>query len=294
MSILKLLAAPKGKTLEFKEKIPTSLAIAKTVCAFSNGAGGSIIIGIRDRDKTLIGIDELEISDTEEQVSSIIYDIIEPIPSFTTTIHNIEEKLLLRVEVYPGRLKPYHLKKKGELEGTFVRVGSTNRKADLEIIEELRRQRINVSFDETAILDATIEELEPENLDFYLRMRTEVRGIPKSEIDNNFLKKKRFALQMNGSMRPTVAGILLFSYEPDVYLSGAVIKCARFKGNEMDEFIDQRIVSGPLSTQVEEATTCFKRNIRRGAKIKDLYRKEAYEYPEQAVKEALVNQQFPF
>jgi predicted HTH transcriptional regulator len=289
MSILRLLAAPESRTLEFKEKMPSALAIAKTVCAFSNGAGGSIIIGIRDRDRALIGIDELEISDVEEQVANITYEMLEPIPSFNTTIYNIEGKLLLKVEVYPGRLKPYHLKEKGEMEGTFVRVGSTNRKADPEIIEELRRQRMNISFDETAVQEAGIEELEPENLAFYFRMREKVRGIPENEINSNFLKKKRFALQLNGSIYPTVAGVLLFSTEPDIYLPGALIRCARFKDNEMDEFLDQRIISGPLFSQVEEAIAFFKRNIRRGAKIEGLYRKEAYEYPEKAIKEALVN-----
>ncbi|MHC1757470.1 MAG: RNA-binding domain-containing protein [Methanosarcina sp.] len=289
MSILRLLAAPESRTLEFKEKMPSALAIAKTVCAFSNGAGGSIIIGIRDRDKTLIGIDELEISDVEEQAANITYEMLEPIPSFNTTIYNIEGKLLLKVEVYPGRLKPYHLKEKGEMEGTFVRIGSTNRKADPEIIEELRRQRMNISFDETVVQEAGIEELEPENLAFYFRMREKVRGIPENEINSNFLKKKRFALQLNGSIYPTVAGVLLFSTEPDIYLPGALIRCARFKDNEMDEFLDQRIISGPLFSQVEEAIAFFKRNIRRGAKIEGLYRKEAYEYPEKAIKEALVN-----
>lgn len=215
--------------------------------------------------------------------------MLEPLPSFNTTIHNIEGKLLLKVEVYPGRLKPYHLKEKGEMEGTFVRVESTNRKADTEIIEELWRQRMNISFDETAVRDAGLEELEPENLAFYFRMREKIRGIPESEINNNFFEKKRFALQSNGSIFPTVAGILLFSNEPDIYIPGAVIRCARFKGNEMDEFLDQRIVSGPLFNQVEETITFFKRNIRRGAKIEGLYRKEAYEYPEKAIREAIVN-----
>lgn len=289
MSILKLLAAPESRTLEFKEKMPSALAIAKTVCAFSNGAGGSIVIGIRDRDKTLIGIDELEIPDVEEQVANITYEMLEPIPSFNTTIHNIEGKLLLKIEVYPGRLKPYHLKNKGEMEGTFVRVGSTNRKADPEIIEELRRQRMNIGFDETAVQTASLEELQPENLAFYFKMRKKVRGIPENEINSSFFEKKRFALRLNGSFYPTVAGILLFSSEPDIHLSGAVIKCARFKGNEMDEFLDQRIVSGPIFKQIEEALTFFKRNISRGAKIEGLYRKEAYEYPEKAIREALVN-----
>ena len=120
-------------------------------------------------------------------------------------------------------------------------------------------------------------------------MREQVRGIPENEINSNFFNKKRFALQSNGIIIPTVAGILLFSSEPDIHTPGAVIRCARFKGNEMDEFLDQRIVSGPLFNQVEEAIAFFKRNIRRGAKIEGLYRKEAYEYPEKAIKEALVN-----
>ena len=62
--------------------MPSALAIAKTVCAFSNGAGGSIIIEIRDRDRALIGIDELDISDVEEHVANITYEMLEPIPSF--------------------------------------------------------------------------------------------------------------------------------------------------------------------------------------------------------------------
>ena len=36
-----------SKTLEFKEQIPSNLSIAKTVIAFSNTAGGKLIIGVR-------------------------------------------------------------------------------------------------------------------------------------------------------------------------------------------------------------------------------------------------------
>jgi ATP-dependent DNA helicase RecG len=80
-------------------------------------------------------------------------------------------------------------------------------------------------------------------------MREQVRGVPGNEINTNFFKKKRFALQSNGSIYPTVVGILLYSNEPENYLPGAMIRCARFKGNEMDEFLDQQIVSGPLFNQ---------------------------------------------
>ena len=289
MSIQDLLSSPENKTLEFKETMPTPQAIAKTACSFSNGGGGTILIGVEDKNKTITGIDEQEIHILEEKIANIVYTIVEPTPSNHITIHNVDGKLLLKIDVFPGSLKPYHLKSKGELEGTFIRVGSTNRKADIETIEGLRRQRMNISFDETSVIDASLEELHTKKIEFYLNKREEVRDIPKVEPDTKFLKKIKAIQQQNGSIYPTAAGILLFSSEPEKYIPGAIIKCARFKGTEMDEFIDQKIIKGSLFSQIEETIAFFKKNVKRGAKIEGVYRKEEYEYPETAIREAVVN-----
>jgi ATP-dependent DNA helicase RecG len=289
MSIQDLLSSPESKTLEFKETMPTPQAIAKTACAFVNGGGGSIIIGVGDKDKKIIGIDELTISDLEEKISNIVYTMVEPTPAFNAMVYNIEGKLLLKVDIFPGSLKPYHLKNKGELEGTYIRLGSTNRKADLEIIEELRRRRMNIGFDEIEILEATVDELDRENIETYLNKREKARDIPQAEPDTDFLTKIKAIKQHNGTVHPTVAGILLFSNEPEHHIPGAVVKCARFMGNDMDEFIDQRIITGSIFTQAEETIAFFKKNIKRSAKIEGLYRTEKYEYPEKAIREALVN-----
>ncbi|MDW7777172.1 MAG: helix-turn-helix domain-containing protein [Methanosarcinales archaeon] len=289
MSIQDLLSSPESKTLEFKENMPSPQAIAKTACAFANGGGGSIIIGVGDRDKKIIGIDELTISDLEEKISNIVYTMVEPTPAFNAMVYNIEGKLLLKVEIFPGSLKPYHLKNKGEIEGTYIRLGSTNRKADLEIIEELRRRRMNIGFDEIEIMEATVDELDRENIELYLNKREKARDIPQAEPDTDFLQKIKAIKQHNGAGHPTVAGILLFSNQPEHHIPGAVVKCARFMGNDMDEFIDQRIITGSIFTQAEETIAFFKKNIRRSAKIEGLYRTEKYEYPEKAIREALVN-----
>jgi predicted HTH transcriptional regulator len=289
MSILDLISLPESKTLEFKETMPNPEAIAKTACGFANGGGGSIIIGVTDKDKKIIGINERDISDLEEKISNIVYTMVEPTPAFNTTVLNIEGKLLLKIEIFPGSLKPYHLKNKGEVEGTYIRLGSTNRKADIDTIEELRRRRMNIGFDEIEILEASIDDLVIGNIELYLEKREKARDIPRAVPDTEFLKKIKAVRQQNGTVHPTVAGILLFSNQPDNYIPGAVIKCARFKGNEMDEFIDQRIITGSLFTQAEETIAFFKKNIRRSAKIEGLYRTEEYEYPEKAIREALVN-----
>lgn len=120
MSIQNLLSSSESKTLEFKESMPTPLSIAKTACAFANSGGGSIIIGVADKDKKITGINELEIPDLEEKISNIVYTMVEPIPAFNTMVYNIKEKLLLKIEIFPGSLKPYHLKNKTEIDGTYI------------------------------------------------------------------------------------------------------------------------------------------------------------------------------
>jgi predicted HTH transcriptional regulator len=45
----------------------------------------------------------------------------------------------------PGANKPYYLKKLGPEDGIFVRIGSTNRKADSQVAAELRRQARNLN-----------------------------------------------------------------------------------------------------------------------------------------------------
>ena len=289
MSIHDLLASPEGKNLEFKEIMPNPLAIAKTACGFANGGGGSIIIGVSDKDRKIVGIDELDISELDEKVSNIVYTMVEPTPAFNAMVYNIEGKLLLKIEIFSGSLKPYHLKNKGEIEGTYIRLGSTNRKADHDTIEELRRRRMNIGFDEIEVQEASVEDLALENIELYLEKREKARDMPRAEPDTAFLKKIKAIKQHNETACPSVAGILLFSKEPENYIPGAVIRCARFMGNDMDEFIDQRIITGSLFTQAEETIAFFKKNIRRSAKIEGLYRTEEYEYPEKAIREALIN-----
>ncbi|MFQ6123373.1 MAG: ATP-binding protein [Candidatus Heimdallarchaeota archaeon] len=289
MSLSDLLTQPEGKSLEFKEKVPESLTLAKTACAFANGGGGTIIIGMRDKDRAIVGLEEGKIPVLEEKVANILHTTVEPMVASYITVHNREGMLILKVDIFPGSMKPYHLKGRDEVEGTYIRVGSTNRKADLETVEELRRQRMNICFDEVAVLEAREEELDHENIKYYLRKRREVRDIPEVEMTRDFLVKIRALKKIDDHAYPTVGGLLLFSKDPTKYLSSAVVKCARFKGQEMDEFLDQKEVVGPLFKQVEEVIAFFRRNVRRGAKREGVYRKEEYEYPLGAVREAVVN-----
>jgi ATP-dependent DNA helicase RecG len=86
---------------------------------------------------------------------------------------------------------------------------------------------------------------------------------------------------------PTNALVLLSSNES--FFEYARVKCARFKENDVGEFIDQKEFAGALYEQVDKAIKFAKQYIAKNGRIKDLQRVDEYEIPIVAIREALVN-----
>jgi len=74
-SIDRLIQQAEGKTLEFKRNLSSPKPVMKTLVAFSNTAGGKLIVGIDD-DHNIIGVDQP--LDEEERLSNLIADSISP------------------------------------------------------------------------------------------------------------------------------------------------------------------------------------------------------------------------
>ena len=73
------------------------------------------------------------------------------------------------------------------------------------------------------------------------------------------------------------------------YFQFSKTQCAVFKGNDRVVFLDKREFKGPLYSQIEDSIDFVLRNIRLGAKIEGLIRKEDYELPIEAIREMIVN-----
>lgn len=89
----------------------------------------------------------------------------------------------------------------------------------------------------------------------------------------------------DGSIHPTNAYVFLTGQ--DIFFSK--IQCGMFKGNTRAVFVDKRDYEGMLWQQVEEAFQFVLRNIRLGAKIEGIYRKDIYELPPDSVRELIIN-----
>jgi len=250
MKIEELLARQEGKTLEFKKDLSSHKNIIKTITAFANTAGGTLLIGVEDKSKAIIGInDPLE---GEEQLAGMIADSIEPRLVPDIDIINWEGRTLLAVEVFPSSLRPHNIKILGPEKGTLVRIGSTNRQADGPLREELARWAGHHSFDEEPM-----PEINPEAIDFGVAsgLFTGLR-----EWNENAIESLRLVTKHQGRLVPTVGGILLFSDQRERFFPDAWIQCGRFKGNDKADLLDQLDIKNHLPLALNDAFDFIKKH----------------------------------
>lgn len=276
MNIFDLIEHGESKTLEFKEQLPNNDSIAKTVIGFSNTSGGKLIIGVNDS-REIIGIDSENLFDLQDKIASIVFDRCYPniLPEIYTLNH--EGKLLLVIEVFRGNLLPYYLKSEGKNNGTYIRLGATNRKASFENIIELERQKRYLGYDEEVCYDVEFKTIDLLPL---LRRFDQVG----KKLDEGKLKNLKLIKEENTIIYPTNALMIVLGL-----FDHCSIKCARFKGVTMELFIDKKEYGGDIFSVLENAQNFILNHINLRGEIKGLYRTDTYEIPVVALREALIN-----
>lgn len=277
----------KGETdrIEFKREMPMhDKRYLKTVVAFANGLGGSVVFGIDDKALDVVGVPDGKLRKMEDGLASAISSACAPaiVPSFSR--ETIGGKTVLVVDIYPGRNTPYHIKAEG-LDGVYVRVGATTRKAEREQVEDLILRGGNRTY------DAVIREEEIVSEGAMMKLCRRITSVhaensgERIKVTPNMLEGWGVVKKIGGKWHPSVA----FQWLSTNNNHFARVQCAVFVDDERTEFIDRQEYSGSLIDQVEESYKFLLRSIRRGAKIEGLYRKDSYELPPEALREAIVN-----
>jgi ATP-dependent DNA helicase RecG len=198
----------------------------------------------------------------------------------------------------PAEQKPCYYKPAGLQRGAYIRVGNTNRQmTDYEIFGYVSA-RTQPTFDEELVREATLEDLDRDKLDEYIsRLR---RARPRAAyLDQPFeqvLKQLPIVRKGNGNLRPTLAGLLMFGKYPQEFEPQLVITYLQYYGVTETEptprgerFLDNRKFEGTVSEMIEDAVKYVLANIRKSSLIEGLYRRDIPEYPEAAVREAVIN-----
>ena len=279
MTILEQIARGEGKTLEFKETLPASERLAKTLIAFANTGGGKILFGVKD-DGAVVGIDNAMVPDFMDRISNMAHDQIHPLITPDIYAYSVQNSTIIIVEVYPSPVKPHFLKNVGKAAGVYIRVGATNKQADAEYIQELERQKLNITFDEDVCVEC------PNDAQWVEKVRQLLAAQLHREITDETLTNLKFMKLQQGELKLTNAVPILIGEWEHVR-----IKCARFKGDNADIFIDRKELTGDLFSQLENGMKFLLANINlSGAVGSDhLRRVDRYEIPPGALREALVN-----
>jgi len=95
---------------------------------------------------------------------------------------------------------------------------------------------------------------------------------------------------MTNDGKPCNGAILLFWKNPQKFFPEAQVKCARFAGTTSVRFLDEMTIEGNPFGQMEDALKFVARNTQREIRITGRPERESIpEYPEAAIREAVIN-----
>lgn len=276
---MELLKRPEGKTLEYKRDLSSPDGAMKALVAFANTSGGILAIGIEDQTRRVRGIQD--VLTVEERLTNLVVDTIRPRLVPDIEIVPWRKTHILVAEVHPSAARPHYLVRLGPDEGVFVRVGSTNRRADAAQLQEMRRYAGFASFDEQPIPD-----LNSEALDF--RAASELFS-PVRKLTPSAFRTLRVTTRYQGHDVPTVGGYLLFGKDRFDRFADAWIQAGRFAGKDRSRFVDRTEIRSYLPRAVEEAIEFVQRHISRETVIGPVRRVDRWAVPPAALREAVIN-----
>ena len=282
MNIQEKLRQPENRRLEFKSELPAKLTdILKTITAFSNGSGGELIIGVTDRERTIVGVrDPLLL---EEKMSNAVHDAITPLLSPYISVLHREGKEIVIVQVLPGSSKPYYIRSLGPEHGVYIRVGSTNRRATPDIIQELRRQSLGIAFETESDVTKSPEDLDTGSLlEFF-------RAIGQAQPTSDTLTKWFLLRKNNGKFFPTIAGIILFGKSTLADYDFAGIRLTRFMGNTMSNIGETREYLVPILPKIETIIQDTAYLLRKESYLEGIRLLERTIIPFYAIREVIIN-----
>jgi ATP-dependent DNA helicase RecG len=274
-----LIQAGESDTVELKQSTGATREIVETVSAFANARGGTVLIGVTNTGY-ICGVTIGQ--DTLEALSNTIQMQTDPkvFPILTTAVIHDKTVVVLHVEESP--MKPVLVQGRG-----FKRIGRSNHVLSSAEVVQLSLASHSLSWDAGPAEGYGLAHLDPEAVRRFLVAAQQERhlGISPEMPLGEALEK--LDLWYHGQL--TRAALLLFGREPQRFLRQSEVRAARFKGVEPLQFLDMQVIEGGLMAQRAAIMAFIQRHISMAADVKGLEREERWEYPLEALREAVTN-----
>jgi ATP-dependent DNA helicase RecG len=151
--------------------------------------------------------------------------------------------------------------------------------------------------DERPVPDASVDDLDPELVDGLLgRLRSPERTRFRTLDDQTCLSQVKALVRLQDRLVPSLAGLLVLGRYPQQFFPSLNVTFTVFPTTRIGEpgprgerLLDSARIEGPIPRMIRPALTALLRNMKRRAIVRGLFREDLWEYPEEAVREALVN-----
>ena len=240
--------------------------IYKEVIAFANTDGGVIYIGIDDHGN-VTGIDNVD--ETYTRLTNGIRDAIAPdVTMFVRYV--LQESKVIQIEVGEGSYKPYYLKSKGmKPSGVYVRQGASSVPASPEQIRRMIKESDGDNFEDDRCLEQS------------LTFEAAKAAFKQYGVEFSTEKYRALGITKNGVF--TNLALLLSDQCPHT------TKIAVFNDESCTEFRDSREFGGSIFKQFENTVNYLALCNKTVSTIKGIVRTDKQDYPEEAIREALLN-----
>ncbi len=248
----------------------------KSVSAFANGDGGTLLFGISD-ENGIIGLVDAE-KDAED-ISEAIKTKLDPVPAINLEFREIDGKKLVVLNVFAGQETPYYyIGDKQRI--AYVRIGNETVVADRLQLKNLVMKGSGRTYDSLS------SSYKFEDMAFSKLKSVHYKRLKRSFEDGEFVSWG--IIDEKGYL--TNAGVLLADESP---MRQSRIFCTRWNGLTMtsglNEAVDDVELEGCVIGQLQDAVSFVRNNSKKRWWKVDDYREELPDYPERAVTETIVN-----
>ena len=249
----------------------------KWICGFANANGGTIFIGKDDNGKTIGVADAKKLL---EEIPNKVRDVLGILVDVNLHTENKKQFIEIITEPYPNGISY-----KGQYH---YRSGSTKQELKGMALDKFLLQKKGKRWDGVPVPNVSVTDLKKETFDFFKK-----RGIRSKRLDEESVNDTNEQLLENLELTEGKylkrAALLLFHPKPEKLVTGAYIKIGYFE-NEAD-LIFQDEIHGNLFEQIEKTLDIlFTKYIKAIISYENgINRIETYEYPKEAVREALLN-----
>ena len=257
--------------------------LAETMVAFTNADGGAMYVGVGENGAPTGGLYPEEFNESVQQAE------LRCRPPILVTWEQMETGGAF---IFVGRVQrsaELHTLHDGRV---LVRAGAENRLLTGEHLQQLAASRSTGEYEAEIVPGATRADFDGDMLREFVEAWEKRQGRPLTRPLDDVLVEMGWMLPTG---QPTIAGILLFGKNPQAFVPRSGLTFVRFNGTlvrkEGDEAGYGRRVefNGPLAQIIKRTWDILQDEIRVGAVVRGLERKERWQYPPSAIREALVN-----